>query len=155
MIAIGGGAGGLVTAIFVFLAGGKPALIEKNLLGGDCLNNGCVPSKTLLVSAKAANIIWNASKYGIKVDNFEIDFPKVMEWVRAVWASIAKNDSVERMTKIFGIDVFLGAAKFKDDSTIEVNGKELKFDKACIATGARPRVPDIEGLNNVPYFTSE
>jgi len=127
-----------VTAIFVFLAGGKPALIEKNLLGGDCLNNGCVPSKTLLMSAKAANIVKNAQKYGIKVDNFEIDFPSVMERVRQIRASISKNDSVERMIKVFGIDVYLGSAKFKDRSTIEVNGKELKFDKACIATGARP-----------------
>ena len=83
MVAIGGGAGGLVTAIFVQLSGGRAALIEKNLLGGDCLNNGCVPSKTLLMAAKAANTCRNAAKYGLKV-NMEIDFKLVMERLRKI-----------------------------------------------------------------------
>ena len=136
------------------MSGGWAALIEKNLLGGDCLNNGCVPSKTLLMSAKAANFCKNASKYGLK-GHFEVDFEAVMEWVRMIRCSISKNDSVEWMTKIFGIDVYLGEGKFIDKQTIRVNDKELKFEHACIATGSRPKIPPIKGLKTIPYFTSE
>ena len=79
MVAIGGGAGGLVTAIFAYLIGGKPALVERNLMGGDCLNTGCVPSKALLMSAKVANFCKTSEVYGVKVKDIEVDFPAVME----------------------------------------------------------------------------
>lgn len=101
MIAIGGGAGGLITAIVAGITGGKAALIERNLLGGDCLNTGCIPSKAILQSSKVAHYAKTAGQYGIDIPESAIDinFPKVMERVRKLRAEVSSHDSAERMTK--------------------------------------------------------
>lgn len=155
MIAIGAGAGGLVTTIGASLTGGKAAIIERNISGGDWLNTGWVPSKAFIKSAKIAHAWKTAQSFGIKNGEVEVDFPKVMERVREIRAKISHADSVHKLAKKYGIDVFLGHAKFTSPNEIEVNGKTLQFSKAWIATGASPLIPDIEGLNDSPYLTSE
>ncbi|MGA1862499.1 mercuric reductase [Deferribacter thermophilus] len=155
LVVIGAGTAGLISSIITASLGGKVALIEKELMGGDCLNVGCVPSKAILKSAKIAHYLKNASKYGF--DNKEIssnDFPKVMERVRKIRAQISKNDSVKRYTDL-GVDVFLGTAKFLNENQIEVDNKVLNFKKAIIATGAKAYVPDIPGLKENGYLTNE
>lgn len=156
LVAIGGGAGGLITAIIASLVSGKRcALIERNALGGDCLNTGCVPSKALLQSAKVAHYCQTSEQYGVKTGEVSSDFGAVMERVRKLRSRVSHHDSVERMAKAFKLEVFLGEATFKDDKTVTVNGQDLPFDKACIATGGRPFVPPVPGVDSIPYFTSE
>ncbi len=158
LVAIGAGAAGLVTSAGAagLGVGLKVALIEKHLMGGDCTNVGCVPSKCLIRSSRVVGEIWNAKEYGIKIpQQVEVDFPAVMERMRRLRAQISHVDSVERFTKEFGMDVFLGAASFTSDNTIEVAGKTLKFKKAVIATGARAIQPDIPGMKEAGYLTNE
>jgi pyruvate/2-oxoglutarate dehydrogenase complex dihydrolipoamide dehydrogenase (E3) component len=152
---IGGGAGGLVTAASAVGQGAKVALIEKNLLGGDCLNTGCVPSKAFLKCANVAHNARTAEQFGVKVGQVEVDFPFIMERMRKIRASISDNDSAARFSKQLNVDVYLGHAKFFDQTHITVNNKKLNFLKAVVATGARPKVPKINGLDSVTYFTSE
>lgn len=153
---IGAGAGGLVTAAHARGIGLKVALIERNMLGGDCLNNGCVPSKALL---KCANVAYmaktEAKEFGIECSGVTVDFEKVMERMRKIRAQIAENDSVERFEKSLGVNVFLGSAKFTAKDKVWVNKKELTFKKAVIATGGRPRIPNIPGLEKIPFLTSD
>lgn len=156
MIAIGAGAGGLVTAIGAALTGGKAAIIERNVMGGDCLNTGCVPSKAFIKSAKIAHAAKNGEKYGVSIDgNVKVDFAKVMERVREVRAKISEHDSVYKFANKFGIDIFLGKATFISPHEIQINDKILQFSKACVATGGRPYIPEIPGLEDFPVFTSE
>jgi pyruvate/2-oxoglutarate dehydrogenase complex dihydrolipoamide dehydrogenase (E3) component len=156
MVVIGAGTGGLVTAAAVAGLGGKVALIEKHLMGGDCLNFGCVPSKTLLRSAKTAAEVRNSEEFGIHVTgDVEVDFEQIMERVRSVRAHISHHDSAERFAGELGVDVFLGHGEFVDESTVAVDGKRLNFAKACIATGAQPAAPPIPGLDETPYLTSQ
>ena len=156
MLVIGGGAGGLVTAIGSAGCGGKVAIIERSLFGGDCLNNGCVPSKAFLKCANVAHQVNNCEEYGVFVDGrVKINFPVIMERMRKIRSSISENDSAERLVKAFGIDVFLGSASFVDKNKVIVNGQTLSFSKCCLATGARPYVPLIMGLDQIPYYTSE
>ena len=156
MVAIGAGAGGLVTALGVAGVGGKSAICEKNLFGGDCLNTGCVPSKALISAAKHVHNVRQGSKYGITcAGEFKVDFQKVMESIRKKRATIGHHDACDRFIKDYGIDIFLGHAKFIDQNTIECNGKKLKFARAVIASGGRPYVPIIPGIENVYYYTSE
>ncbi len=157
LIAIGAGAAGLVTSAGAagLGVGLKVALIEKHLMGGDCTNVGCVPSKCLIRSSRVVGEMWNAKEYGIHVPkHVEVDFPAVMERMRRLRADISPVDSVERFTDI-GMDVFLGAASFTSGDTIEVAGKTLKFKKAVIATGARATHPDIPGMKEAGYLTNE
>mmetsp|Transcript_6884 Transcript_6884/g.11138 ORF Transcript_6884/g.11138 Transcript_6884/m.11138 type:complete len:623 (+) Transcript_6884:201-2069(+) len=153
MVVIGAGSGGLVTAASVAGVNGKVALIEKHVLGGDCLNVGCVPSKALIRCARAAKEVRNASKFGIEVTDFSVNFGKIMERMRTLRADIAPADSAERFTNL-GVDVYQGKARFISKDTVEVNGKQLKFARAVIATGGRARVPPIPGIENVPYLTN-
>jgi pyruvate/2-oxoglutarate dehydrogenase complex dihydrolipoamide dehydrogenase (E3) component len=154
-VVVGAGTGGLVMAAAVAGLGGEVALVEEHLMGGDCLNFGCVPSKTLLRSAKAAERVREAEDFGVHVEgDVRIDFEEVMERVREVRARISHHDSAERFAKELGIDVFLGHAEFTGPETIEVEGTELNFARACIATGASPAVPPIPGLEEVPYRTN-
>lgn len=146
IIAIGGGAGGLVTAAGAAGVGAKAALIERNMLGGDCLNTGCVPSKAFLKCCNVAHTARNSEQFGVTTGEVKIDFPKIMQRMRKIRAEISENDSAARFSKSLGVDVFLGEAKFVDKNTIEVNGQKLSFLKAVIATGGRPNVPDTEGL---------
>ena len=155
LVVIGAGAGGLVSAAGAAGVGAQVALIESHLLGGDCLNVGCVPSKALLRCAKVAETVRRAAEYGVKVDgNVSVDFDAVMERMRRLRATIAPNDSAARFTNQLGVDVFIGRAQFTGKNTVEVNGKTLSFSKAVIATGGTAAIPNIPGLHDAPYLTN-
>ncbi|MFW5967536.1 MAG: FAD-containing oxidoreductase [Persicimonas sp.] len=156
MVVIGAGTGGLVTAAAVAGLGGKVALVEEDLMGGDCLNFGCVPSKALLRAARAAAQIEGAEEFGIRIEGrVEVDFEAVMQRVRSIRAHISHHDSAQRFASELGVDVFLGRGRFSDPNTVQVEGTELNFAKACVATGARAAIPPIPGLEEVPYLTNE
>ena len=154
LVVIGGGPAGLVCAAGAAGLGAKVALVERDLLGGDCLNVGCVPSKTLLRAARAAAEVRRAREFGIRVAEPEIDFAAVMERVRRVRAELAPHDSAERFRSL-GVDVFLGEGTFLNADTVEVNGAKLRFGRCVIATGSRPAIPDIPGLKESRWFTNE
>jgi pyruvate/2-oxoglutarate dehydrogenase complex dihydrolipoamide dehydrogenase (E3) component len=154
LVVIGAGTAGLVSAAGAAGLGAKVALIERHLLGGDCLNYGCVPSKALIRSARAVAEMGRASECGIQISGSKVDFPPVMERMRRLRADLSRRDSVERFSKL-GVDVYLGAARFVGPTTIEVEGQRLEFAKAIIATGARAADPGIPGLAEVGYLTNE
>ena len=155
MVVIGAGAGGLVTSAGGGGVGARVALIESHLLGGDCLNVGCVPSKALIRCARAAAAARDASTFGVKVTGpVSVDFGAVMERMRRLRASIAPNDSAERFSRELGVDVFMGRARFTSEDSVEVDGKRLAFSKAVIATGGTAAVPPIPGLRGAPYLTN-
>lgn len=154
MVVIGGGSAGLVAAIVTAGLGGKVALIEKHLMGGDCLNVGCVPSKAILRSAKTMGELQAAARYGIQTAGGQVDFAQVMSRIRRVQAELSPVDSVGRYTKE-GVDVFLGTGVFTGPDTLEVGGQRLRFKKAVIATGSRPYHPPIPGLAAAGFLTNE
>ena len=155
LVVIGGGTAGLVTVAGAAGLGAKVALIERHLLGGDCLNVGCVPSKALIRSARAAAEVRDAGRFGVRVpDGVTVDFPAVMERMRRLRADLSPHDSAARFREL-GVDVFIGDGKFVGRNSIEVAGQILKFAKAVIATGARASAPSIPGLDTVPYLTNE
>jgi pyruvate/2-oxoglutarate dehydrogenase complex dihydrolipoamide dehydrogenase (E3) component len=156
LVVIGAGPAGLIVAAGAAGLGAKVALIEKHLMGGDCLNVGCVPSKSLIRSSRTVGDIWNAGKFGVNVPNTpEVDFPAVMERMRRIRSGISDVDSVQRYQHKLGVDVFLGSGSFTSNSTIEVAGQTLRFKKAVIATGARARQTEIPGLQEAGYLTNE
>jgi pyruvate/2-oxoglutarate dehydrogenase complex dihydrolipoamide dehydrogenase (E3) component len=157
LVVIGAGTAGLVVAAGAagLDLGLKVALIEKNLMGGDCLNVGCVPSKAIIRSSRVVGEMWKAKTFGIGIPKLiDVDFPAVMERMRRMRAGISYNDSAERF-QLLGVDVFLGTAAFDNDMTVEVAGKRLKYKKAVIATGARPVEPSIPGIVEAGYLTNE
>ena len=158
LVVIGAGTAGLVVAAGAagLDLGLKVALIEKHLMGGDCLNVGCVPSKTVIRSARVVGEIWNAKHFGINVPqhNIGVDFATVMARMRRIRADISPNDSAERFQKL-GVDVFLGSGRFASKNTIEVDEKTLRFKKAVIATGARAAQLSIPGIEKAGYLTNE
>lgn len=157
LVVLGGGTAGLVVAAGAagLGLGLKVALVEKNLLGGDCLNVGCVPSKCLIRSSRVAAEMRDAESWGVRSPHqVEVDFPGVMERMRRIRSGISHHDSAERFRGL-GVDVFLGTARFRDRQTVEVEGKNLKFKKAVIATGARATRPQIPGLAEAGYLTNE
>lgn len=157
LVVIGAGTAGLVSAAGTagLGIGAKVALVERNLLGGDCLNVGCVPSKALIRCARAAAELQRAEEFGVRVDGtVGVDFPAVMGRMRRLRAGISPHDSVKRFTDL-GIDVFLGDAAFAAGDAVGVAGKKLRFKKAIIATGGRPLVPPIDGLEDAGYLTNE
>ena len=151
---IGAGSAGLVAAIGAAKVGARTALIEKNLLGGDCLNYGCVPSKLLIRSARTVREIEKADDLGIRVSSYEIQFSRVMERLRRIRSRISEHDSAERLTRE-GVDVFLGHASFSSANSMILKDKRIRFKKAVIATGAKAMIPPIEGLEAVGYLTNE
>ncbi len=153
LVVIGGGTAGLVTAGGAASIGAKVALVERHLLGGDCLNVGCVPSKLLICSARVMGEARRASKFGVNVDA-RVDFSVVMERLRRIRAQISVHDGAENLKKQ-GVDVFLGEGIFTGPNTIKVDGKILHFKKAVIATGARAGAPPIEGLKEAGFLTNE
>ena len=153
LVVIGAGAGGLVTSAGSAGVGAKVAIIEEHLMGGDCLNVGCVPSKAVIRCARAAYEARNAAQFGVKVGNVEVDFGMVMERMRKIRAGISRHDSADRYTSL-GVDVFVGHGKFRAKDTIEVNGKRLKFAACIIASGATASVPPIKGIRDVPFLTN-
>jgi pyruvate/2-oxoglutarate dehydrogenase complex dihydrolipoamide dehydrogenase (E3) component len=155
LLVIGAGTAGLVTAAGAAGLGAKVALIERHLMGGDCLNVGCVPSKGLIRASRAAYESKTAGEYGVSSENATIDFGKAMERMRRIRAGISRHDSVERFSKELGIDVFLGSGIFTGPDSIEVDGKCLMFKKAAICTGARAAAPPIPGIEETGYLTNE
>lgn len=155
LVAVGGGTAGLVAAAGAAGLGARVALVERHLLGGDCLNMGCVPSKALIRSAKAAHAARTADAFGVPAAAAgPADFARVMEQMRALRAGIAHHDSAARFRDL-GVDVFLGDAVFTGERTLEVAGQTLHFSKAVIATGARAKAPPIPGLDQVSHLTNE
>lgn len=155
LVVIGGGTAGLVTAAGAAGLGAKVALIERDLLGGDCLNVGCVPSKALIATARVAAAVQGASEFGVRVPSgTTVDFPAVMERMRRIRASLAPHDSAARFRSL-GVDVYLGDARFIGRNTVEVGGQTLTFRKAAICTGARASAPPIPGIEQVSYLTNE
>jgi pyruvate/2-oxoglutarate dehydrogenase complex dihydrolipoamide dehydrogenase (E3) component len=157
LVVIGAGTAGLVTAKG---AGGlglglKVALIEKHLMGGDCLNVGCVPSKCLIRSSRVVAEIKDAKRYGvITPESVSVDFPAVMARMRQVRTKISPVDSAVSAKKV-GVDVFFGEGRFSGQDRITVGGQTLRFKKAVIASGARAVRPNIEGLATAGYLTNE
>jgi pyruvate/2-oxoglutarate dehydrogenase complex dihydrolipoamide dehydrogenase (E3) component len=155
LVIVGAGTAGLVSAIGASSLGANVAIVEKFLMGGDCLNFGCVPSKAVIRSSRVMGEVRKAAAYGINVAGKpDVDFAKVMERMRRLRAQISQNDSVERYISL-GSHVFLGEGRFVDRHNLEVDGKILRFRKAVIATGARPAHPDIEGLSEAGFLTNE
>lgn len=155
LVVIGAGTAGLVTAAGAAGLGAKVALIERELMGGDCLNVGCVPSKGLISAARIARTVQRADEFGVDVPaGVSVDFARVMERMRRLRAKISPNDSAARFRDL-GIDVYLGAGQFTGPDAVEVGGQTLRFRKAVVATGARASAPPISGLDQVPYLTNE
>jgi dihydrolipoamide dehydrogenase len=154
IIVIGAGSAGLVSAYIGSVVKAKVALIEKHQMGGDCLNTGCVPSKALIRTGKILSYIKRAQDFGLKSAQVDFDFPDVMERVHHVIKKVAPHDSIERYTQL-GVDCYTGSAKILSPHEVEVNGKTLTTKNIIIATGARPAVPPIPGLDQVDYLTTD
>jgi pyruvate/2-oxoglutarate dehydrogenase complex dihydrolipoamide dehydrogenase (E3) component/uncharacterized membrane protein YdjX (TVP38/TMEM64 family) len=154
LVVIGAGTAGLVSAAGAAGLGAKVALVEKHLMGGDCLNVGCVPSKALISAARAAANARGAAAFGVRIAGIEVDFPAVMERMRRLRAGIAPHDSVQRFADL-GVDVFLGEGRFTGPTTLAVGGQTLEFSRAVIATGARAVALGIPGLEDTGYLTNE
>ena len=159
MVVIGAGTAGLVAAAGAAGLGAKVALIERNLMGGDCLNVGCVPSKGLIAASRAAHAARGQSAMGISVTSDPIvDFQLAILRMRRLRADISPNDSYERFTSL-GVDVYQGDAEFVGDDSIHLRGnsgdRTLSFRRAVIATGAKAAAPPIPGIDSVEYLTNE
>ena len=159
LVVMGAGAGGLVTAYIAAAVKAKVTLIENGKMGGDCLNYGCVPSKALIKSAKVAHQIRRAKAFGIDSAAPTIDFPQVMKGVQDKIAAIAPHDSVERYTQL-GVDVVQGYGRIVDPWTVEVSRldgtqQRLSARSIVIATGAAPVIPQLPGIDEVDYVTSD
>ena len=154
-LVIGAGPAGLVAARAAAALGAKVALIERYRLGGDCLNNGCVPSKTLIRTARVYAEMRNALSFGATPpDAVRVDFPAAMERMRRIRARISRVDSASRLTNE-GIDLYFGNARFVGRDSIDVGGTRLRFKKALIATGSRSIASTIPGLAEAAYLTNE
>jgi pyruvate/2-oxoglutarate dehydrogenase complex dihydrolipoamide dehydrogenase (E3) component/uncharacterized membrane protein YdjX (TVP38/TMEM64 family) len=154
LIAIGAGSAGLVTTYIGAAVKAKVALIEKHKMGGDCLNTGCVPSKALIRSARLLAEAREAQKYGLNSLSADFDFATVMERVQRVVAKVEPHDSIERYTGL-GVDVIEGDARLVSPWEVEVNGRRISARSIVIATGARPLVPTIPGLESIEALTSD
>ncbi len=154
IIVIGAGSGGLIAALIAAAVKAKVTLIEKHKMGGDCLNTGCVPSKALIKSARFLHDVKHSDKYGIKSASAEFDFSDVMERVQDVIKKIEPHDSIERFTGL-GVDCITGTGKITSPWSVEVNGKTITARNIILATGARPFIPPIEGLEQVNWYSSD
>jgi len=154
LVVVGGGTAGLVSAAGAAGLGARVALVERHLLGGDCLNYGCVPSKALLRSSRAVAALRNAPALGVSGGEPRVDFAAVMARVRRLRAEIAPHDSAERFREL-GVDVFLGEGRFVARDALEVGAARLRFRRAIVATGARASAPDVPGLAEAGFLTHE
>jgi len=155
LVVLGAGTAGLVSAAGAVGLGAKVALIERNLMGGDCLNVGCVPSKAVIRAARAAHEARDGAEFGIRhVGEPDIGFAAAMERMRRLRAVISHHDSVARFSKL-GVDVFIGDGQFTSPHAVKVDGKRLEFDRAVIATGARAAELSIPGIKEAGYYTNE
>ncbi|MFW5709077.1 MAG: dihydrolipoyl dehydrogenase family protein [Chloroflexota bacterium] len=155
LIVIGGGAAGLTAAGFMGKAGGRVALIERRLLGGDCTWFGCVPSKALLKVSKIAHNMRTASKYGIASTEPQIDMHVVRQYVKSAIDEIYQHETPDVFGSKYNVEVILGEARFVNPTTINVGDRTLEASKYIIATGGRPTIPSVDGLDSVPYLTNE
>lgn len=154
IVVIGAGSAGLVSAYIAAAVKAKVILIERHKMGGDCLNTGCVPSKAILRSAKIANYMKRAEEFGMESVPVKPVFQKIMQRVHNVIAEIEPHDSVERYTEL-GVDCMSGEAKIIDPHHVQVGDQVISAKSIIIASGARPFVPPIEGLDQVDYLTSD
>lgn len=156
LVVIGAGTAGLVTAAGAAGLGARVALVERHLMGGDCLNVGCVPSKCVIRASRSVFDARDGARFGVRGgDTAEADFATVMQRMRRLRARISANDSARRYRDEKAVDVFLGEARFTGADTVEVGGQTLRFKKAVIATGARAVEPPIPGLAEVGFLTNE
>ena len=153
LLVIGAGAAGLSIAAGAAQLGVRTALVERDRMGGDCLNIGCVPSKALLAAAHTANAIRDSGRFGLRAAAPEVDWDAVREHVRGVIEAIAPNDSEARFTGL-GVTVLRGEARFSGPDAVTVNGQRLTSKRFVIAAGSRPVVPPIPGLSTVPFWTN-
>lgn len=154
LIVIGGGAAGLVSAYIAAMVKARVTLIEGEKMGGDCLNTGCVPSKALIRSAHMARHLATAGEYGLKNISGEVDFPAVMERVQRVITQIEPHDSIERYTDL-GVNCIQGQARIVSPWQVEVNGETITTRNIIIATGAKPFVPPVPGIEDTHYLTTD
>ena len=154
LVVIGGGTAGLVSAMGAAGLGARVALVERDRLGGDCLNAGCVPSKALLRSARAVRDVLRAPELGVPVAPPTADFAAIMRRMRVLRAGLAHHDSAARLAAA-GVHVFFGAARFTSAREVTVNGACLRFRRAVVATGGRPVAPGVPGLSDVGFLTSD
>lgn len=159
IVVIGAGTAGLITAVIAASLGAKVALIEKHLMGGDCLNVGCVPSKGVIRAARAWANLRKAGEFGLHIPaGVKYDFGAVMARMRKLRARISQNDSAQRYAKL-GVDVYIGSGRFLNFDTVQVEGpagdRILTFAKAAVCTGARADVPATPGLQEAGYLTNE
>ena len=154
LIAIGAGSGGLVSTFIASAVKAKVALIEKHKMGGDCLNTGCVPSKALISSAKAVQMLKKHTLYGLKNVSYEVDFALTMERVQDIIAKVEPHDSVARYSSL-GVECHIGEAMIRSPHEVEVNGQVLTTKNIVVATGARPFVPPTPGLEDVQFSHSD
>jgi pyruvate/2-oxoglutarate dehydrogenase complex dihydrolipoamide dehydrogenase (E3) component len=156
LVVIGAGTAGLVCAAGAAALGAKVALIERHLLGGDCLNYGCVPSKGIIRSARAVNDARNGGEFGVTgAAGAAIDFGAAMTRMRRLRAALSPHDSAARFRDELGVDVFFGAGSFTAPDTIAVDGKLLRFKKSVICTGARAVAPPFPGIEEAGFLTNE
>ena len=155
LVVLGAGTAGLVAAAGAAGLGAKVALVEREMMGGDCLNVGCVPSKALISASRVVADARLAGKFGVRVqEGLTVDFPAVMERMRRLRAELSPHDSASRFREL-GVDVYFGAGVFQSPDTLEVGGQTLRFKRAIIATGARASVPPIAGIEEAGYLTNE
>ena len=154
VIIIGGGPAGLVASKILVAFGKKTAIVEMAKLGGDCTHSGCVPSKTILKSAKATYDTKNISKYGLSSSQISVDTSNVLNHVRSVVDEIYSHETPEVFEKA-GVNIIAGRASFKSSNEIIVNDKVYYSDKFIIASGARASIPKIDGIDDVNYLTNE
>jgi pyruvate/2-oxoglutarate dehydrogenase complex dihydrolipoamide dehydrogenase (E3) component len=154
LIVIGAGSAGLVAALIAAAVKARVTLIERHRMGGDCLNTGCVPSKALIRSARIADHLRRAPEFGLQAVPVKVDFRRVMERVQATIAAIEPHDSVERFTGL-GVDCVQGDARIISPWEVAVAGRTISARNIIIASGARARVPDIPGLADLDYLTSD
>ena len=155
LVVLGGGPAGILAACAAAALGAKVALVERNLLGGTCLNTGCIPSKSILRTSRLYADMRDADTFGAQVPkDIRVDFAAVMARMRHIRARIGSRNSAERLSAL-GIDVYFGAAHFRGPNTLAVDETTLRFEKALIATGSRPLIPPIPGLVEAGYLTHE
>jgi len=154
LVVLGAGSAGLVASYIAAAVKAKVALIEKDKMGGDCLNTGCVPSKALIRSAKILAYSRRAEQFGLEKAELKPDFRAVMERVQRVIGKVEPHDSVERYTEL-GVECLQGEARIVSPYQVEVGGRKLTTRSIIVATGAAPLVPPIDGLDRVDYLTSD
>jgi len=155
LVVIGAGTAGLITSLVASSLGARVALVERHLMGGDCLNVGCIPSKALIRAGRLVAEARRAKELGLPVGEGSLDFAAAMERLREIRARLSQDDSAERYHEEFGVDVHLGEARFTGPRALQVDGRPLPFRRAVIATGARAAAPPVPGLAETGYLDNE